>query len=57
MILGYFNDSFCNDIKGSGFGMILFLASLGNISPALYEAAAQMELINGKLFLTSLFHC
>jgi multiple sugar transport system permease protein len=26
-------------LKGSGFGMILFLASLGNISKSLYEAA------------------
>ena len=32
--------AFAMILKGSGFGMILFLASLGNISPALYEAAA-----------------
>jgi len=32
--------AFAMILKGSGFGMILFLASLGNISPSLYEAAA-----------------
>lgn len=32
--------AFAMILKGSGFGMILFLASLGSINPALYEAAA-----------------
>ncbi|MBT3786344.1 sugar ABC transporter permease, partial [bacterium] len=31
--------AFAMILKGSGFGMILFLASLGNISKSLYEAA------------------
>ncbi len=29
-----------NVLKGSGFGMVLYLAALSNISPSLYEAAA-----------------
>jgi len=29
-----------NVLKGSGFGMVLYLAAMGSISPALYEAAS-----------------
>lgn len=32
--------AFAMILKGSGFGMILFMASLNNISPSLYEAAS-----------------
>jgi multiple sugar transport system permease protein len=29
-----------NVLKGSGFGMVLYLAAMGSISPSLYEAAS-----------------
>jgi len=32
--------AFANVLKGSGFGMVLYLAAMANISPSLYEAAA-----------------
>jgi len=35
-----------NVLKSSGFGMVLYLAAMGNISPSLYEAAA-MDGANG----------
>jgi ABC-type sugar transport system permease subunit len=32
--------AFANVLKSSGFGMVLYLAAIANISPSLYEAAA-----------------